>query len=120
MDITNHHISLWGRLTQNPLTITGLSIVGGLCIVALFAPWLAPYNPQTIDTWHILEAPSGNHFLGTDSLGRDCLSRLIYGARISLLVGIIAVTRYGYWHFAGGDSWILWQLDRHYDNGGNF
>ncbi len=71
--------------------MAGVAIVGFLCIVAVFAPLLAPHDPQTIDTWHILEAPSANHLFGTDSLGRDCLSRLIYGARISLLVGIVAV-----------------------------
>jgi peptide/nickel transport system permease protein len=71
--------------------VAGLIIVGLLCLVALFAFWLAPYDPQAIDTWHILEPPSKAHPLGTDPLGRDCLSRLIYGARISLLVGIVAV-----------------------------
>lgn len=79
------------RLVKNPLAVAGLLIVGLLCLVAPFAPWLAPYNPQAIDTWHILEPPSKAHLLGTDPLGRDCLSRLIYGARISLLVGIVAV-----------------------------
>ena len=82
---------LRGRLASNPLAVAGLIIVGLLCLVALFAFWLAPYDPQAIDTWHILEPPSKAHPLGTDPLGRDCLSRLIYGARISLLVGIVAV-----------------------------
>jgi peptide/nickel transport system permease protein len=82
---------LSGRLGNNPLAVTGLLIVGLLCVVALSASWLAPYDPQAIDTWHILEPPSRAHLLGTDPLGRDCLSRLIYGARISLLVGIVAV-----------------------------
>ncbi len=75
----------------NPLAIAGAFVVGGLCLVALLAPWVAPYDPQAIDTWHILEAPSSAHLLGTDSLGRDCLSRLIYGSRISLLVGVVSV-----------------------------
>ncbi|MBW1671508.1 MAG: ABC transporter permease, partial [Deltaproteobacteria bacterium] len=87
----NHQIPWLGQLGNNPLAVAGLLIVGFLCIVALSAPWLAPYDPQAIDTWHILESPSMAHLLGTDPLGRDCLSRLIYGARISLLVGIIAV-----------------------------
>jgi peptide/nickel transport system permease protein len=78
-------------MTINPLAITGLIIVGLLCMIALFAPVIAPYDPQTIDTWHILEPPSKKHLLGTDTLGRDCFSRLIYGTRISLLVGIVAV-----------------------------
>ncbi|MDL1959788.1 MAG: ABC transporter permease [Deltaproteobacteria bacterium] len=80
-----------GRLANNSLAVAGLLIVGLLCVVAISASWLAPYDPQAIDTWHILEPPSRAHLLGTDPLGRDCLSRLIYGARISLLVGIVAV-----------------------------
>ncbi len=79
------------ELCSNPLTISGLVIVGILVFTALFAPVLAPYDPQKIDTFHILEAPSSAHLLGTDGLGRDCLSRLIFGARISLLVGFVAV-----------------------------
>ncbi|RKX61476.1 MAG: peptide ABC transporter permease [Thermodesulfobacteriota bacterium] len=87
----NHQITWLGRLGNNPLAVAGFLIVGFLCLVALSAPWLAPYDPHAIDTWHILESPSKAHLLGTDPLGRDCLSRLIYGARISLLVGIVAV-----------------------------
>jgi len=91
MKAANHQITWLGQLGNNPLAVAGLLIVGLLCIVALSAPWLAPYDPHAIDTWHILESPSRAHLLGTDLLGRDCLSRLIYGARISLLVGIVAV-----------------------------
>ncbi len=91
MGARSHRILWLKRMSKNPLAVTGLVIVITLCIIAIFAPWLAPYDPQAIDTWHILEPPSMAHLLGTDSLGRDCLSRLIYGARISLLVGIVAV-----------------------------
>lgn len=76
---------------MTPLAAAGLFITLILCCVALAAPVIAPFDPQAIDTWHILEPPSATHWLGTDSLGRDCLSRLIYGARISLLVGFVAV-----------------------------
>ncbi len=79
------------ELLSNPLAFSGMVIVTILFMVALLAPVLAPYDPQVIDTYHILEAPSRMHWLGTDSLGRDCLSRLIYGSRISLLVGFVAV-----------------------------
>ena len=79
------------RFLENPLAVAGLLTVGALALVALLAPLLAPYDPQAIDTWHILEPPSRAHPLGTDTLGRDCLSRLIFGARISLLVGLVAV-----------------------------
>ncbi len=87
--------SAWVRtlkeLCSSPLTMSGLIIVGILIFTALFAPVLAPYDPQQIDTYHILEPPSHRHILGTDGLGRDCFSRLIFGARISLLVGFVAV-----------------------------
>ncbi|WP_083186536.1 ABC transporter permease [Dissulfuribacter thermophilus] len=82
---------LFKDLLRNPMSATGLVLVFLLAVVAIFAQYIAPYNPQQIDTYHILEAPSALHPLGTDSLGRDVLSRLIYGARISLLVGIVAV-----------------------------
>lgn len=60
-------------------------------MVAVFAPMIAPYNPGQIDIENILTAPSNSHIFGTDSLGRDLFSRMVYGTRISLLVGFIAV-----------------------------
>jgi peptide/nickel transport system permease protein len=60
-------------------------------LVALFAPLVAPYDPGSIDIDNILMGPSREHLLGTDSLGRDLFSRMVYGTRISLLVGLIAV-----------------------------
>lgn len=62
-----------------------------LFFVALAAPWLSPWNPDDFDVKHVLEAPSAAHLLGTDGIGRDVLSRMLYGARISLLVGFVAV-----------------------------
>ncbi len=79
------------RLLSKPLAVAGLIIVTALALIAIFSPYIVPYDPQAIDTYHILEPPSRAHLLGTDILGRDCLSRLIYGARISLLVGFVAV-----------------------------
>lgn len=81
----------WRRFSRKPLAVSGAGIISFLAAVALFAPWLAPYDPQAIDTWHILASPAPVHWFGTDALGRDCLSRMIYGARISLLVGLVAV-----------------------------
>lgn len=69
--------------------------LGVLLIVvtcAIFAPVIAPANPATTHPLEALKSPSGAHFLGTDQLGRDILSRVIYGARISLLIGFLAVT----------------------------
>ncbi len=78
-------------LLRHPLGLLGLLVVSLLLIVAFFAPYLAPYNPLAIDVQHVLCPPSLSHLCGTDLLGRDILSRLIYGARISLEVGILAV-----------------------------
>ncbi len=83
--------SFWRIFCSNPLAVAGLVVVALLAAVALLAPVLAPYDPTAIDTYHILEPPSLSHPCGTDTLGRDCLSRLIYGARISLFVGFVAV-----------------------------
>lgn len=62
-----------------------------MLLVVIFGPWIAPYNPQAVNYDHILEAPSWNHLAGTDQFGKDVLSRLIYGARISLGVGVASV-----------------------------
>jgi len=73
------------------MAVAGLILVLGLFAVALLAPWLAPYDPNFIDLKQVLMSPSPAHLLGTDTLGRDVLSRIIFGARISLLVGFVAV-----------------------------
>ncbi len=78
-------------IARNRLALFGLCIVLLLIVVAAFAPALARYDPNAIDIKSALEPPSQNHILGTDSLGRDLLSRMVYGARISLIIGIIAV-----------------------------
>jgi peptide/nickel transport system permease protein len=68
-----------------------LSILGLMLIVAIFAPAIAPYSPTKTNVAHTLESPSSQHWLGTDQLGRDTLSRVIYGIRVSLEVAVIAV-----------------------------
>jgi peptide/nickel transport system permease protein len=73
------------------VVIFGLVIIFILIITAIFAEYLAPYNPYYMDLSHILLQPSRQHLLGTDDLGRDTLSRVIYGTRTSLMVGIISV-----------------------------
>lgn len=72
---------------HNPLAAAGVVLVIAFVLCAVFAPWLAPYDPAHINLPARLEAPSTAHWCGTDELGRDILSRLIYGARISMLVG---------------------------------
>jgi peptide/nickel transport system permease protein len=79
------------RVTQNPLALAGLIIIGLISLMAIFAPWIAPFDPDAINVKAILVAPSLDHIMGTDGLGRDVWSRMLFGARISLLVGIVAV-----------------------------
>lgn len=69
----------------------GLFILIAVIIVAIFAPVIAPYDPYEVNFSAVLEGPSTQHLLGTDGVGRDTLSRIIYGARISLLVGIVSI-----------------------------
>jgi peptide/nickel transport system permease protein len=78
------------RLRKNSLAVLGATIVATLFFVAVLAPVLAPYDVAEIDATNVLSAPSWEHPLGTDGLGRDVVSRMIYGARISLLVGFIS------------------------------
>jgi peptide/nickel transport system permease protein len=85
-------ISLRGVARHNPLAGIGIFLVTVFVIFALFAPWLAPHDPAYIDLPHRLMRPTLTHWCGTDELGRDISSRLIYGARISMLVGISVVT----------------------------
>jgi peptide/nickel transport system permease protein len=81
----------WARLRRNRLAMSGLVLVAGMFVVALASPWLAPYDPNLIDLKEVLMPPTPAHLLGTDTLGRDVLSRIIFGARVSLLVGFVAV-----------------------------
>jgi len=81
----------WKRFRSNKLAMTGGFFVVALFFMALLAPFISPYNPTDIDRNHILGPPSIQHPLGTDDLGRDVLSRMIWGGRISLLVGFVAV-----------------------------
>jgi len=82
---------LAARLRANRLAMAGLVLVALLAAAALAAPWVAPHDPTAIDARTILAGPSAAHLLGTDDLGRDVLSRMIYGARISLAVGFVSV-----------------------------
>lgn len=72
------------------LVIAGSVIIAAILICALFAPWIAPYSPYDLDYTAMLQGPSAAHWLGTDEIGRDILSRIIYGARISMQVAFIA------------------------------
>ncbi len=81
-------VSAWYR---NGTLMTGIVIVGALVAIALLAPVIAPFDPIQQDLNSALQAPSATHWLGTDKFGRDVLSRLIWGARVDLKVGFLAV-----------------------------
>jgi peptide/nickel transport system permease protein len=84
-------ISFQRAARHNVLASTGVVLVTLFVICAVFAPWIAPQDPARIDLPTRLAGPSSTHWCGTDELGRDILSRLIYGSRISMLVGSCVV-----------------------------
>src|SRR5262245_47600838 len=77
-------------VTQQPLGAAGLVIIVLMAVCAAFAQWVAPYDPLAVDYGAMLAAPSAEHWLGTDSFGRDVLSRIIHGARTALAIGFLA------------------------------
>ena len=79
------------KLLKNKFAVIGLTVILLLIIVALFAPVISPYTPSQQNVFERLQAPSINHLFGTDDLGRDVFTRMIFGARISLAVGFISV-----------------------------
>lgn len=87
--------SLWRealrRFVQNRMAFIGAVLVGILCVIAVLAPVITRYEPNAINYGSLLQGPSGEHWFGTDFLGRDLFSRVVHGARISLLVGVVAV-----------------------------
>jgi peptide/nickel transport system permease protein len=81
----------WAALSRNRLALAGGVVVIFLAALAILAPALSPWDPNRPDIKKILDAPSRAHVLGTDQLGRDVLSRMLYGSRVSLAVGFVAV-----------------------------
>ncbi len=77
---------VWTALLRNPLAVVGALIVLALVVMAIFAPLIAPYSPVGQDLANRLMPPSAEHWMGTDELGRDIYSRVVYGARITLLI----------------------------------
>ena len=92
----------WRQLRRNRSALAGLIVVCILVLSAIFAPWLAPYDPYQVSLDNRLQPPGGAHILGTDELGRDILSRLFFGARVSLWVGIVTVAASGLIGVSGG------------------
>jgi peptide/nickel transport system permease protein len=83
--------SLLMKALANPLSKAGFIIIVAVFLLAMLAPFIAPYDPDDINVKAILIEPSWLHWMGTDGLGRDVFSRMLYGGRISLLVGLVAV-----------------------------
>lgn len=82
---------VWRRLRRSRTAMFGLVVVSLFLLVAIFAPWLTPHKPDQADFAMALKGPSSVHWLGTDELGRDLLSRLIVGSRISVMIGVVSV-----------------------------
>jgi peptide/nickel transport system permease protein/oligopeptide transport system permease protein len=94
-EVHNPWYEAWKRLRRNKLAIFGLAITLLVVVVAIFAPWIAPYDPAHSPVMQegkvelSMQGPTWSHPLGTDKLGRDILSRIIYGARVSMMVGFL-------------------------------
>jgi oligopeptide transport system permease protein len=80
----------WIKLSKNYLALFGLAIIGFLCVISLLTPWIAPYGYEQQNLLLGATSPSAEHWLGTDIFGRDMLTRIMYGGRVSLTVGFIA------------------------------
>lgn len=89
---TGFFADAWRRLRRNRAALSGLVLVGFLTVLAVLAPIVAPSDPIAQDLDARLLPPSRQHWLGTDDLGRDLLSRIVYGGRVSLTVGIVSVS----------------------------
>ena len=88
-------VTLRAPILREPLNVLALTIIAAFAVCAIFAPLLAPYDPLAQTLGSRLEPPSAEHWLGTDQLGRDIASRLLYGARISLVIGVVVVALAG-------------------------
>lgn len=79
------------RLGRDPAAAAALTVLAIMVLGALFAPWLAPYDPYFTDLRNVMKTPSASHWLGTDATGRDILSRVLYGTRNTLMMGLLGV-----------------------------
>jgi peptide/nickel transport system permease protein len=82
---------MWAGVRAHRLAVVGAAVLTLLAGLALLAPWVAPYQPSVIDLEHVAALPSASHLLGTDELGRDELTRIIYGGRVSLTVAVCSM-----------------------------
>ena len=82
--------ALWAFCKSQPLGVIGFLIIALYLVCALFAPWIAPYDPEAVDFGAMTSPPSLEHLFGTDQYGRDVFARIVYGARTALAVGILS------------------------------
>jgi peptide/nickel transport system permease protein len=82
---------LFAKVFRRRVVLAGAVILAGVALVALLAPWIAPYDPMALKVLDRLQSPRAAHWFGTDELGRDVFSRVIFGARYSLLIGALVV-----------------------------
>lgn len=85
-------MSTWQRVLRRPLAVIALTWLAVIVVATLLAPWIAPYGPEEQDLSQVLSGPTGDHWLGTGELGKDVLSRLLHGGRVTLLGVLISVT----------------------------
>lgn len=85
-------VRVWRLLAGNPVTVVSTVILIAVVIIALTAPWIAPYGVNDVDVPQALQPPSGAHWLGTDELGRDVLSRVLVAVQASMKVAVVSVT----------------------------
>jgi len=98
----------WRLLTRDPLAMAGLVVLALLAAGSILAPWIAPYDPTSTSPRAMLQPPSAQHLLGTDDLGRDVLSRLLYAGRVSLGLALaVAVGSVGIGALLGGAAGLL-------------
>src|SRR5580765_7943204 len=83
-------MTAWTRFCRNRLAMVGLALIVVLAVSAALAPWLAPYDPARQSLIEKRTRPGGKYWLGADEFGRDILSRVIYGTRVALLVGVLS------------------------------
>ncbi len=112
---------VWGGRSPDSLMLSSGVLILAICMAAILAPWLAPYSYDAQDNTALLQPPSSQHWMGTDRLGRDLFSRLLYGARISMSIGILTAlaalglgTLYGAISgYLGGraDNWMMRWVD---------
>jgi peptide/nickel transport system permease protein len=83
--------ALIAKLFRRRVVLAGAVILAVVALAALLAPWIAPYDPMALKVLDRLQSPRATHWFGTDELGRDVFSRVIFGARYSLLIGALVV-----------------------------